>query len=266
MLTGDIGTVDADGYLAITGPDRGLHHPRWPRTSAPPSWRRQSAAHPAVAQAAVVAVPDPILGERVCAYVVPRGTLALDALRVHLDAPGVSKQNWPEYLVALPSLPLGTGGKVDKAVPARRRRPPFPPLTAASAPALITERGDLAARPRPRCRAAPRDSVAAWVTRRPTETWPRPRGAWVLGQVRHGDDGPWLPDSVGDDPPADRRPGTATRCTPASPASRPSWPRSRLHRALTAAESTLADGSSRGSRRQAADRSSHRSTTASPVT
>lgn len=114
LLTGDVATVDADGYLAITGRIadfiiRGGHN-----VSALVV-EEAVGGHPAVAQAAVVAAPDPVLGERVCAYVVTRAPLTLDALRVHLDAGGVSKQNWPEYLVALPSLPLGTGGKIDKA-------------------------------------------------------------------------------------------------------------------------------------------------------
>jgi acyl-CoA synthetase len=114
LLTGDVATIDAAGYLSITGRIadfiiRGGHN-----VSALVV-EEAVGGHPAVAQAAVVAVPDPVLGERVCAYVVTRAPLTLDALRVHLDATGVSKQNWPEYLVAWPSLPLGTGGKVDKA-------------------------------------------------------------------------------------------------------------------------------------------------------
>ncbi|MGI5184286.1 class I adenylate-forming enzyme family protein [Dactylosporangium sp. CA-152071] len=114
LLTGDVATVDGDGYLSITGRIadfiiRGGHN-----VSALVV-EEAVGAHPSVAQTAVVAVPDPVLGERVCAYIVTRDELTLDALRVHLDAAGVSKQNWPEYLVALPSLPLGTGGKVDKA-------------------------------------------------------------------------------------------------------------------------------------------------------
>jgi acyl-CoA synthetase len=58
-----------------------------------------------------------VLGERVCAYLVTTdGTeLTLDELREHLAAQGVSKQNWPERLVRLDALPMGTGGKVDKA-------------------------------------------------------------------------------------------------------------------------------------------------------
>ncbi|WP_426512397.1 class I adenylate-forming enzyme family protein [Dactylosporangium sp. McL0621] len=114
LLTGDVGTIDADGYLSITGRIadfiiRGGHN-----VSALVV-EEAVAGHPAVAAVAVVAAPDPVLGERACAYVVTRGPLTLDDLRTHLDAGGVGKQNWPEHLVELPGLPLGTGGKVDKA-------------------------------------------------------------------------------------------------------------------------------------------------------
>ncbi|WP_433087780.1 class I adenylate-forming enzyme family protein [Dactylosporangium sp. CA-052675] len=114
LLTGDVGAVDADGYLAITGRIadfiiRGGHN-----VSALVV-EEAVAGHPAVAAVAVVAAPDPVLGERACAYVVTRAPLTLADLRTHLDAGGVGKQNWPEHLVELPVLPLGTGGKVDKA-------------------------------------------------------------------------------------------------------------------------------------------------------
>lgn len=116
LLTGDIARLDADGYLSISGRIadfiiRGGHN-----VSAL-AVEESVASHSAVAQVAAVAAPDPVLGERVCAYVVLReGTaLTLDDLRVHLDAAGVTKQTWPEHLVLRDSLPLGTGGKVDKA-------------------------------------------------------------------------------------------------------------------------------------------------------
>ncbi|MEV8514127.1 class I adenylate-forming enzyme family protein [Dactylosporangium sp. NPDC051484] len=114
LLTGDLGAIDEDGYLSITGRIadfiiRGGHN-----VSALVV-EEAVASHPAVAAVAVVAAPDPVLGERACAYVVTRAPLSLDDLRGHLDAGGVTKQNWPERLVALPQLPLGTGGKVDKA-------------------------------------------------------------------------------------------------------------------------------------------------------
>jgi acyl-CoA synthetase len=122
MLTGDLATVDGDGWLTIAGRAadfiiRGGHNISAPAAEA------AVGTHPRVAQVAVVGVPDEILGERACAYVVTRdaGPLGLGDLRDHLAAAGVSKQDWPEYLVVLPDLPLGPGGKVDKS--ALRARP-----------------------------------------------------------------------------------------------------------------------------------------------
>jgi acyl-CoA synthetase len=108
--------MDEDGWLTIAGRAadfiiRGGHNVSAPAVEA------AVGTHPRVAQVAVVGVPDEILGERACAYLVTRdgAPLDLDDLRAHLAAGGVSKQDWPEYVVVLPELPLGTGGKVDKA-------------------------------------------------------------------------------------------------------------------------------------------------------
>jgi acyl-CoA synthetase len=70
-----------------------------------------------VAIAAVVAVADELLGERVCAFVVTKDQkeLPLDQLTLFLEAEGVSKQSWPEAIITVPSLPEGPGGKVAKA-------------------------------------------------------------------------------------------------------------------------------------------------------
>ena len=73
-------------------------------------------AHPAVAEAALVAMPDPRLGERACAFLVPSGQeVSLKDIRAHLEALGVSKYKWPERLVWMDSLPRRTAvGKIDK--------------------------------------------------------------------------------------------------------------------------------------------------------
>jgi acyl-CoA synthetase len=127
LLTGDLATVDADGWLTISGRAadfiiRGGHNVSAPAVEA------AVGTHPRVAQVAVVGVPDEILGERACAYLVTRdgAPLDLDDLRTHLAARGVSKQDWPEYVVVLGELPLGTGGKVDKAALRARAVPPAP--------------------------------------------------------------------------------------------------------------------------------------------
>jgi acyl-CoA synthetase len=73
-------------------------------------------AHPAVALAAAIAMPDPVYGERVCAYVELREgeSLTLEELVSFLRAEDVSVEYLPEHLVVLPELPRASGGKVAK--------------------------------------------------------------------------------------------------------------------------------------------------------
>ena len=128
MLTGDIGSLDADGYLSLSGRAADIIIRGGYNVSAL-KVEEQVGGHPRVAQVAVVGVPDEVLGERVCAYVVTHdgNELTLDELREYLSGIGASKQDWPERLVCLPELPMGTGGKVDKVVlraDARRRFTP----------------------------------------------------------------------------------------------------------------------------------------------
>lgn len=115
MLTGDLVRVDEDGYLSVAGRAadiiiRGGHN------ISVRAVEDAVGGCPRVAQVAVVACPDPMLGERACAYVVTTDAaeLTLDELRDHLDRHGVTKQTWPERLVTLAELPLSAGGKVDR--------------------------------------------------------------------------------------------------------------------------------------------------------
>lgn len=116
MLTGDLVCLDPEGYLSIAGRAtdfiiRGGHN------ISTQAVEEAVAGCPRVHQVAVVARPDDVMGERVCAYVVTTGDAQLDweELRGHLAASGTSKNVWPEWLATLPQLPLSTGGKVDRS-------------------------------------------------------------------------------------------------------------------------------------------------------
>jgi len=72
---------------------------------------------PAVAEVAVVPVPDPHYGERACAFVAvqdPHQSITLDDLTSHLDQFGLAKFKWPEHLRVVSEFPLTAVGKIDK--------------------------------------------------------------------------------------------------------------------------------------------------------
>jgi 2,3-dihydroxybenzoate-AMP ligase len=72
-------------------------------------------AHPHVVEAALVAMPDPRLGERGCAYLATDGTaVTLEDLRDHLRALDVAKFKWPERVELREALPRTKVGKLDK--------------------------------------------------------------------------------------------------------------------------------------------------------
>jgi acyl-CoA synthetase (AMP-forming)/AMP-acid ligase II len=114
--TGDVGLVDADRNVRITGRLKDLIIRNAENVSA---LEVESAIlrHPAVADVAVIGVPDPRTGERVCAVVVPaRGAhLDLDTITAHCWELGLSRHKVPERLEVLDFLPRNPMGKVLKA-------------------------------------------------------------------------------------------------------------------------------------------------------
>ncbi len=115
LLTGDRAEIDADGYLRVVGRIADFIIRGGYNISAV-QVEQEISAHPAVARAAVVGMPDPVFGERVCAYVAlrPDRTLDLDELNAFLLRRGSSKQALPERLEVISELPLSSGGKVAK--------------------------------------------------------------------------------------------------------------------------------------------------------
>lgn len=74
--------------------------------------------HPAVARAAVVAMPDARLVEKGCAFVLLKkgATLDLPELNRFFEANGVTRQKWPERLEIVQDLPMTPTGKIQKNV------------------------------------------------------------------------------------------------------------------------------------------------------
>ena len=115
MLMGDIVRIEATGVLTVIGRTSDFINRGGKNISAPAD-EAEVATHPAVAMTAAVAWPDPVFGERVCAYVELRrgASLTLDQLVAHLRERRVSREWWPEHLVIVDALPRSSGGKVAK--------------------------------------------------------------------------------------------------------------------------------------------------------
>jgi acyl-CoA synthetase len=119
LLHADIVELDEDGYLSVVGRKSDLII-RGGKNISAREVEDEVAAHPRVALAAAVPVPDPIFGERVCVYVELRepgepGELELEELVQFLLDRGVSKEILPERLVVVDELPRSSGDKVAKA-------------------------------------------------------------------------------------------------------------------------------------------------------
>lgn len=71
--------------------------------------------HPDVTHAALVAMPDALLGEKSCAFVVSRNSaLRAPALRQYLMSLGVAEYKLPDRVRFVEAMPLTAVGKIDK--------------------------------------------------------------------------------------------------------------------------------------------------------
>ncbi len=113
--TGDLGRWDPTGNLVIVG-RKGDVIRRGGRSIHPGELEELLSGHPKIAKVAVVGVPDPVLGERACAVVVPKPgeVVTLDEVTRYLRAQRIASFKLPERLELLPDLPL-KGDKIDRA-------------------------------------------------------------------------------------------------------------------------------------------------------
>ncbi len=117
--TGDLGSLDADGFLTIAGRLKDLII-RGGENIANAEVESVLEQHPHVKLAAVVGAPDPVLGERVAAFLVLSGPFDLAECRRWFDAVGVARYKTPEVLVVLESLPMLGSGKPDRVLLSER--------------------------------------------------------------------------------------------------------------------------------------------------
>ncbi|WP_297600400.1 class I adenylate-forming enzyme family protein [Mycobacterium sp.] len=114
--TGDLGRVDDDGNVVVTGRIKDAIIRNAENISAL-EVEGVLASHPAVADVAVIGVPDERTGERVCAVVVvarPGAAVTLSSIFEHCQARGLSKHKTPERLEIVDALPRNLTGKVLK--------------------------------------------------------------------------------------------------------------------------------------------------------
>jgi cyclohexanecarboxylate-CoA ligase len=115
FATGDLGALDADGYLRITGRAKELII-RGGVNISPVEVEEALAGHPDVREVALVGIADPRLGQRVVAAVVPRERQpSLADLRERCDELGLAKVKWPEQVIILERLPRAPTGKLQRA-------------------------------------------------------------------------------------------------------------------------------------------------------
>ena len=120
---GDLGRQVHGNCLVITGRKKDIII-RSGENISPKEVEDMLALHPAVAEAAIVAMPSPTTGEKGCAFIIPRPGKSIDLAEIkrYLDGTGLARQKFPEHLVLVDDLPRVPSGKVQKDILRKRAR------------------------------------------------------------------------------------------------------------------------------------------------
>lgn len=111
FLSGDLGQLDANGNLRVTGRLKDLVI-RGGHNIYPSHIEALALRHERIEMVAAFGVPDARLGERLCLAV--KSDMDADAVLAHLHAAGLSKFDMPEYFLTLDAFPLTASGKILK--------------------------------------------------------------------------------------------------------------------------------------------------------
>lgn len=113
--TGDIARMDADGYIRIAGRSKDIII-RGGENIPVVEVEDMLFKHPSVATVAIVGYPDARLGERACAYVIPRpgATLSFEEMVAYLKEQKMAVQYIPERLEVVEDVPRTPSGKIQK--------------------------------------------------------------------------------------------------------------------------------------------------------
>jgi fatty-acyl-CoA synthase len=114
LHTGDLGTMDAQGFVRITGRVKDMII-RGGENHFPADIEAVLVEHSTVAQVAIVGLPDEKWGEVIAAFILSDTAPDVAALRVHCRE-HLSPQKTPSVWVQVPDFPLTGSGKVQKFV------------------------------------------------------------------------------------------------------------------------------------------------------
>ena len=114
MHTGDLATMDGDGYVQIVGRSKDMVI-RGGENVYPREIEEFLYTHPDVADVQVVGVPDPHYGEEIAAFVIAREGAALDTEAVREFCAGrIAHYKVPRYVICVDEFPMTITGKIQK--------------------------------------------------------------------------------------------------------------------------------------------------------
>jgi non-ribosomal peptide synthetase component E (peptide arylation enzyme) len=115
--TGDLAVIDGNGIIRITGRIKDIII-RGGENIAARDVEDLISSHPKVEYVSVVGMPDPDLGEQICAYIKPAPGVSLrqEEILKHLEKVGASKVLYPARMEFVEEIPLTAAGKADKKI------------------------------------------------------------------------------------------------------------------------------------------------------
>ncbi|BEM06981.1 MULTISPECIES: (2,3-dihydroxybenzoyl)adenylate synthase [Serratia] len=111
--SGDLISISEDGYITVQGRQKDQIN-RGGEKIAAEEIENLLLRHSDVINAALVSMPDALMGEKSCAYIIANAPLKPVVLRRHLREQGVADFKLPDRFIQVDSLPLTPVGKVDK--------------------------------------------------------------------------------------------------------------------------------------------------------